>query len=228
MTEETLEQQRREDRQAEDQGQGEGQGPAAPAPEAEGTAQPGGETAGEAARAGQEAGAAPEQPSPEARAEEYLDKYLRVQAEFDNFRKRMQREQTESLKYAQLPLLRELTSVMDNLERAIDHARDSDKPEHQSFVSGLEMVTKQIQDIFGRFGMQRIEAQGQPFDPNRHEAVSLMETGEYPDHTVIEVMQPGYTLHDRIVRPAMVVVSKRPAAEQAGAETGQSEESQQQ
>ncbi len=165
-----------------------------------------------------EAGAAaPEEPSAEEQlaaakqeAAEHVDKYMRLQAEFENYKRRMHKEQIEVQKYAQLPLLRDLTGVMDNLERAIEHSNHSENPDHQVFTQGLEMVIKQIDDIFERFGMYPIAAKGEPFDPTKHEAMNLVETVAFPENTVIEELQTGYSLHDRIVRPSMVAVSKKP------------------
>ena len=157
---------------------------------------------------GQPAGISEEKPEPPA--PDFRDQYLRLQAEFENFKKRMHKEQSEMLKYAQLPLLRDLTGVMDNLERAIGHAKESDNPDQGAFVSGLEMVTKQINDIFERYGMLRIQAAGEEFDPTRHEAMNVVETDEVPDNNVLHEIQTGYSLHERIVRPAMVTVAKKP------------------
>jgi len=167
---------------------------------------------------------APAQPAPDplelARQEaaERYERLLRLQAEFDNYKRRMHKEQSEMLKYAQLPLLRDLTGVVDDLERAIDHARNSDIPDHRPFVEGLEMVTKQIGEVFERFGMTRITAKGEPFDPRKHEAMKVVETDEFPENTIVAEFRTGYQLHERIVRPSMVVVSKKPQA-QAGDDT---------
>ena len=134
-----------------------------------------------------------------------------MQAEFENYKKRIQKEHAETLKFAQQPLLNELTKVMDNLERAIEHARENPQQEAGSLLTGIEMVQKQIADTFEQFGLSRISAQGQPFDPNLHEAMTVVETDEVPDNHVAQEFQPGYMLHDRVVRPAMVSVAKRPA-----------------
>jgi len=142
-------------------------------------------------------------------AEENFDKFVRLQAEFENFKKRMQKEQSDTLKYAQLPLMRDLIVILDNLERAIDHARNGQDQDSEALLSGIELVVKQIMDTFGRFGMTRIESRGQAFDPTCHEAMGLVETNEVPENQVMEEHQAGYRLHDRIVRPAMVTVSKR-------------------
>jgi molecular chaperone GrpE len=146
------------------------------------------------------------------------EKTLRLQAEFDNYRKRSHKEQHEVLKYAQLPLLRDLAGVMDNLERAIGHARDSQQSEVRTLAQGLDMVVKQLDGVFERFAMQRIAAQGQPFDPRKHEAMKVVETDGVPENRVLEEFQPGYSLHDRVVRPTMVAVSRKPPAAEAAPE----------
>lgn len=153
-------------------------------------------------------------------AAEHYDRAMRLQAEFENYKRRMHKEQSETLKFAQLPLLRDLAGVMDNLERAIGHARQGDLRDRQPFVDGLEMVTKQIGVVFERYGMTRILAMGEPFDPRKHEAMKVVETEEFPENTVVEEFQPGYQMHDRIVRPAMVVVSKKPQAAAGGDPSG--------
>jgi len=142
-----------------------------------------------------------------AMAEQY-DKYLRLQAEFENFKKRILREQSEQMKFAHLPLLRDLAAVMDDLERALQHGR-GDKGDPTAVISGVELVAKQMGETFQRYGMARVSAARQPFDPERHQAVSVVETNELPENHVIEEFRPGYVMHDRVVRPAMVSVSKK-------------------
>jgi molecular chaperone GrpE len=143
---------------------------------------------------------------------EHFDRLLRLQAEFENYKRRMHKERSETLKYAQLPLLRDLTGVVDDLERAIAHARGPSDSDRQALVEGLKLVTKQMGDVFERYGMTRIAAKGQPFDPRLHEAMKVVETDEFPENTVIEEFRTGYALHERIVRPSMVSVSKKPHA----------------
>jgi len=144
-----------------------------------------------------------------AQLAERFDTHLRLQAEFENFKKRMLKEQAEQLKYAQLPLLKDLTQAMDNLERALAHIREKGTPEAQGLAGGIEMVTKQMGDTFERFGMVRMKTQGAPFDPTRHEAVATVETDQVPEQRVVQEYQAGYILHDRVVRPAMVSVAKK-------------------
>ena len=166
--------------------------------------------------------APPESKSPEewereveqarAQAAENYEKFLRLHAEFENFKKRMHKDQAEAMKYAQLPLLRDFTTVMDNLERAVEHARKNSGTDLEGLVAGIELVIKQATDTFERFGMKRITAKGEAFDPTRHEAMAVVETTDAPENQVIEEVQAGYMLHDRVVRPAMVTVAKRSQA----------------
>jgi molecular chaperone GrpE len=151
---------------------------------------------------------------------ERFDAFLRLQAEFENFKKRMYKEQGEQLKYAQLPLLRDLTQAMDNLDRALTHIRSQGSQEAQGLAGGLDLVAKQIRDTFEKFGMVRVKTEGAPFDPTRHEAVSVVETDQVPENHVLQEFQAGYLLHDRVVRPAMVSVSKRAGGASAGGGTG--------
>ena len=203
--------------------QAEGEAKASPAPENAPQAQaaPAPEAAQAQAAQEQAAPAPAEAPPPDPAAQlqaelektrgvvaEQYDKYLRLQAEFENFKKRMQREQAEQLKFAQLPLLRELTAVMDNLESALQHGRGG-QADLAAVVSGVDLVAKQMGETFERFGMARLKSASQPFDPARHQAVSVVETNDVPENQVIEEFRPGYVLHDRVVRPAMVSVSKK-------------------
>lgn len=165
----------------------------------------------------QEAGPPDEEPT-EAEAarktaEETYDRFLRLQAEFENYKKRQAKERAETLKYASVPLLKDFLNIQDNLARATEHARKNGGEGMEAILSGVEMVSKQINEIFERHGLKRIEALGKPFDPTLHEAMGVVETGEAPENQVMEEFQAGYTLHDRVVRPAMVMVSKRGQAD---------------
>ena len=151
-----------------------------------------------------------------AQLAERADAHLRLQAEFENFKKRMYKEQAEQLKYAQLPLLKELTQAMDNLERALAHIRTQGSPEAKGLAGGIEMVVKQLGDTFERFGMVRMKTQDAAFDPTLHQAVSVVETDRVPENRVLQEFQAGYVLHDRVVRPAMVSVAKKTGGERAG------------
>jgi molecular chaperone GrpE len=143
--------------------------------------------------------------SAEQQAQESHDRFLRVAAELDNFRKRKEREISDLRKYANQSLLRELLGVVDNLERALVSARESGHPE--ALMEGVEMTLKELLKIFDQFGVKPIEALEQPFDPNHHEAVMQAPSDAFPANTVIKELQKGYLLRDRLLRPAMVVVS---------------------
>jgi len=147
-----------------------------------------------------------------AEAGELQDKYLRLYAETDNFKKRMSRESAEREKYYNEGILKELLPVLDNLERAIAHAEENGDS-GSGLAEGVKMVKKQFTDALAKFGVREVECIGLPFDPATQQAMMQVETGEYDDGTVVEVFQKGYWLNDRILRPAMVTVAKRPADE---------------
>lgn len=130
------------------------------------------------------------------------DIYLRKLAEFDNFRKRVEREREEGRRAATEELVRILLPVLDNFERALEHAQDDSGAFHQ----GVEMIAKQLWDVLERTGVAVVDPLGQPFDPELHEAVQRVEDSEHGPGTVASVMLKGYTLGDRLIRPAMVGV----------------------
>jgi len=141
------------------------------------------------------------------------DRLLRVTAEFENYKKRVQRQMEDIKKYANESLIKELLSVVDNLERAITASEISlsekeKTPNSSCLVEGVEMTLKEILRVLEKFNVTPLESVGKPFDPMFHEAVMQEETDQYPENTVISEMQKGYLLHDRLIRPAMVVVSK--------------------
>ncbi|MCE5231186.1 nucleotide exchange factor GrpE [bacterium] len=132
------------------------------------------------------------------------DQLLRTAAEFENFRKRTRRDMQQNIESANRDLLEAVLPVLDNFGRALANPGSSVEALHD----GLQMVDKQLIDTLGRFGLQKIEALGQPFDPNLHEAIATDASEEYPDNHVIEVLQDGYTLNGRLLRPAMVRVAR--------------------
>lgn len=144
-----------------------------------------------------------EQKEEEARAN--YDRFLRERADAENFKKRMQREKAEALRFANEPLIRELLPVIDNLERAIEHGDGNGR----SVVEGVRMVLGALQEILDRHGVKRVEALGQPFDPAQHQALAQVESDEHEPNRVIEQHHTGYRLHDRLLRPALVTVSTR-------------------
>jgi len=140
-----------------------------------------------------------------AKADEYLQHLQRLQAEFDNYRKRVIREQTTTLELASEPVMRRLLEVLDEFELALLHAHED--VDRDRFLKGIELVYAKLMDALKAEGLQRIDAEGAPFDPNLHEA--LMQTGEGDGEPhVAEVFRPGYTLKGRVLRPAGVRVER--------------------
>ena len=142
----------------------------------------------------------------ESKYKQIQDRYLRLNAEFDNYKKRMMRENSDRLKYFNMELIKELLPSVDNLERAISHAGDQNS-DLENMIEGLQMVYKGMQEAFGKFGVSEIESIGKEFDPNCHQAVGMIESQEVPENHVAEECLKGYYLHDRIIRPTMVRVS---------------------
>jgi molecular chaperone GrpE len=142
----------------------------------------------------------------EAEAAEYLDLVRRTQAEMDNYRKRMMKEQAQIVECAAQSVLMELLPVIDNLERAIVAAKTTN--EAGSLLNGVELVLSQILGILEKQSVEIIDPAGEQFDPEKHEAVMQMESKAHSENTVIEVVQKGYDLKGRLLRPAMVVVAK--------------------
>ena len=134
------------------------------------------------------------------------ERFLRVNAEFENYKKRIIRENSERLKFFNLDLIKELLPSLDNLERAITHAKSENK-DFDSMIEGLEMVNKMTHEVFEKFGVSRLNTVGEVFDPNIHQAVGVVESDSVPENHVVEECLGGYLLHDRIIRPAMVRVS---------------------
>lgn len=138
------------------------------------------------------------------------DKYLRLAAEFDNYKRVVQREQREQIKFGNEQLLKELLPALDNMERAIKAARDNKTAGHDALIQGVELTLKQLVGTLARFGVQAIETAGQAFDPTAHQAVSHVPSDSVPQDHIIDEFQKGYRLHDRILRAAMVSVSAGP------------------
>lgn len=139
-------------------------------------------------------------------AEEYYAHLQRLQAEFDNYRKRTQKEKEDFVKYASERVVEALLPVLDNFERAVQASKANQ--DFNSFAQGVEMIFKQMQTTLAKEGLTAIEAVGQPFDPNLHEAVLQVDSEEYPENTVVEELQKGYYLKEKVIRPSMVKVSR--------------------
>ena len=140
-----------------------------------------------------------------AKAEDHYGQLQRLQADFDNYRKRTQKERIELIKYASERLVVELLPVLDNFDRAVSAAKVN--PDFTSFSQGVEMILRQMQTALSKEGLKAMEAVGQPFDPNLHEAVLRVDSEEHPENTVVEELQKGYYLKEKVLRPCMVKVS---------------------
>jgi molecular chaperone GrpE len=152
----------------------------------------------------------------EVEKKENFDKYLRAVADLENYRKRNKRDLDDARAEAKTKVLKEMLPVVDNLERAVEHAEKSQDP--GAVVDGIRLVLRQFLTAFERVDVTPVDAANQPFDPNLHEAISQQETDEFPPGTVVTVLQRGYRLGDRLLRPALVVVAKaKPAPEGASA-----------
>ncbi len=135
------------------------------------------------------------------------DRLLRKQAEFENYKKRIDREKTDFMQFASAELMKELLNALDSFELALKNAAGQGS---ESTLRGFELIRKQLQDTLARFGLKPIEAKGKPFDPNFHQAVSTQVTKEVAENTVIDEMRKGYLLNGRLLRPAMVSVASKP------------------
>lgn len=135
------------------------------------------------------------------------DQMLRIAAEFENYKKRVQREQTELMKYAGENIIKDLIPILDNFERAINSAKSNSSSD--SLHQGIDLIYKQLTELLKQRGVSQIEAVGKKFDPNLHEAVLQVASNEYPENTVIAEFQKGYILNNRVVRPSIVSVSKK-------------------
>lgn len=142
------------------------------------------------------------------KAQEYFDKLLRLHAEFENFKKRSLIQREQFLKFANEGLIRELIGILDNFELAFESANKMD--DFKSLHQGVEMILKQIHNLLEKNGVKKIECVGKPFDPAQQEAIGQVETNEHPENTVVEEVQKGYLLEDRLLRPTVVRVSKKP------------------
>lgn len=138
----------------------------------------------------------------------FLDRAARLQAEFDNFRKRNAKEQQDFRDYALADALRSLLPILDSLDRALK----TNAASLEDFRSGIELIDKQFHDALAKLGVQPVAAEGEVFDPNLHQAVQMVETDEAEDNHVIDELQRGYKLKERLLRPAMVRVARNPNA----------------
>jgi molecular chaperone GrpE len=153
---------------------------------------------------GEQASAATELERIKIERDSLLDRLARIQADFENSRKRAAKEQQDFREYAQTDAIKALLPILDSFERALD-APSSQRGE---FRNGIELIYKQFEDALTKLGVRPIPARGEPFDPHLHQAIEMVETNEVPDHHVVEELQRGYKFKDRLLRPSMVKVAK--------------------
>jgi molecular chaperone GrpE len=142
------------------------------------------------------------------KGKESHDKLLRNQADLENIRKRLEREKQDFLKFANEGLVLDLLNVLDDLERTVTLA-ESTKQDFDAFLKGVEMILAHLYEMLKVHGVKPVEAEGKIFDPNFHEALMQVEDKDLPDHTIVEVLQKGYLIHERVLRTAKVKVSKK-------------------
>lgn len=141
-----------------------------------------------------------------AESEEYKDKYLKVHAEYENTRKRLEKEKTDHITFANEDILSKLFPIMDNFDMAFDAMEKAE--DKDALLEGIKLVQKEFHKVLEENGVERIETEGKEFDPNMHEAVNAVNTEEYPDGMIIEEVRPGYMLNKRLLRPAQVIIAK--------------------
>ncbi len=146
------------------------------------------------------------------KAGEYWEKLLRLQAEFENIRKRQEREKQDFVKFANEGIILELLNILDDLERTVELAQAKHE-DLQSFLKGVEMILAHLYETLKEYGVKPIQAQGKIFDPHYHEALMQAENKDLAEHTIIEELQKGYLLNDKVIRTSKVKVSKKPDLE---------------
>ena len=142
----------------------------------------------------------------EKEAAENYDKYLRISAELDNYKKHAARERADLIKFSNETIIKDILPVMDSLDRALDHAQNAGG--NDKFLHGLKIIHSQLLQFLEKHGVRRVESVGKEFDPNIHEAVLKVESKEHGDNEIIEEFEKGYLLHNRLLKPAKVSVSK--------------------
>ncbi len=141
------------------------------------------------------------------KGDEYLDKLLRIQADFDNYKKRLDKEKLEFIKFANEGVIIEVLDILDDFERAVEAGKS--KHDFDVLYKGVQMIHKDIKEFLKKMGVEEIKANGRPFNPHEHEAMMQEETDDHPEDHVVEEFQKGYTLNGRIIRPSKVKVSKK-------------------
>ena len=145
-----------------------------------------------------------------AKSREYWEQLVRTTADLENYKKRAAREKQEAIKYANEALLLKLIGVLDNFDMAVTAAVQSDDPAVKSLQTGVNMILTQLRQVLSEFGLEEIDALNKPFDPNFHEAISEQDAADVPEGQVIQQVRKGFKLRDRLLRPASVIVSRRP------------------
>jgi molecular chaperone GrpE len=148
-----------------------------------------------------------------AKAQENWDRLLRTTADFDNFKKRAAREKQDAIKYATESLLQKVIPVLDNFEMALAAAQNSSAADIKSLQDGVTMIHAQLKSTLTEAGLEEVDATGKPFDPNLHEAVSQQESDTVAEGHVLQQLRKGYKLRERLLRPATVIVAKKPEAQ---------------
>ncbi|MFZ3072509.1 MAG: nucleotide exchange factor GrpE [Thermodesulfobacteriota bacterium] len=151
---------------------------------------------------------------------EALDKFMRSRADFDNYKKRVEKEKASLLEFANETFAKELLNFPDNLERALHHSREGtdNGVQTEALRSGIELTLKGISDAFKKFGIEAVPALGKKFDHSRHEALGFEDTSESEDGIVTKEVQKGYMFGERLLRPSLVIVAKNPSGREGGAE----------
>jgi molecular chaperone GrpE len=147
-----------------------------------------------------------------AKADENWERLLRTTADFDNFKKRAAREKQDAIRYANESLLQKVIPVLDNFEMALAAAQNSSADGLKSLQDGVAMIHSQLKNALAEAGLEEVDATGKPFDPNWHEAVSQQESTEVAEGNVLQQLRKGYKLRDRLLRPATVIVARKPAS----------------
>lgn len=147
-----------------------------------------------------------------AKAKDYFEQLVRTTADLENYKKRAAREKQDAIKYANESLLLKLLGVLDNFDMAVSAAAQSEDPAAKSLQTGVNMILSQLRQALGEFGLEEIDALNKPFDPNYHEAISEQDAADLPEGQVIQQVRKGFKLRDRLLRPASVIISRKPSA----------------
>ena len=143
------------------------------------------------------------------KSDEYYDRLLRLQADFDNYKKRLEKEKLEFIRFANEGIIAEILKILDDFERAVEAGKI--KHDFDILYKGIEMIHSDLRDFLKQQGVEQIEAKGRPFNPHEHEAMMQEETEKEPEDHVVEELQKGYTFNGRVIRPSKVKVAKKPS-----------------